>query len=78
MEFRGTPPPPIVDQYSYLGVEISKNCSWDAHINKVIQKAKAEVGRMDVILRDSHLDTSIKRYILLNVMVPKLEYAGEV
>ena len=33
---------------------------------------------MDVILRDSHLDTRIKRCILLNVIVPKLEYAGEV
>ena len=23
---------PIVDQYTYLGVDISKGCSWDAHI----------------------------------------------
>ena len=69
---------PIVDQYTYLGVEISKNCSWDAHINKLIQKGKTEVGRMDMILRDSRLDTRIKRCILLNVIVPKLEYAGEV
>ena len=42
---------PIVDQYTYLGVEISKDCSWDAHINKLIQKGKTEVGRMDMILR---------------------------
>ena len=26
---------PIVDQYTYLGLEISKGCSWDAHIAKV-------------------------------------------
>ena len=44
----------------------------------MIGKGKTEVGRMDVILRDSHLDTRIKRCILLNVIVPKLEYAGEV
>ena len=31
-----------------------------------------------MILRDSHLDTRIKRCILMNVIVPKLEYAGEV
>ena len=44
-----------------------------------MQKGNVEVGRMDVILRDSHLDTRIiKRRILLNVIVPKLEYAGEV
>ena len=33
---------------------------------------------MDVILRDSRLDTRIKICILLNVILPKLEYAGEV
>ena len=27
---------PIADQYTYLGVEISKGCTWDAHIAKVI------------------------------------------
>ena len=31
-----------------------------------------------MILRDSHLDTNIKICILMNVIVPKLEYAGEV
>ena len=69
---------PIVDQYTYLGVEISKDCSWDTHIAKVIGKGKAHVGKMDAILTDSHLDTRIKRCILMNVIVPKLEYAGEV
>ena len=33
---------------------------------------------MDAILTDSHLDTRIKRCILMNVIVPKLEHAGEV
>ena len=69
---------PIVDQYTYLGVEISKDCSWDTHIAKVIGKGKAHIGKMDAILTDSHLDTRIKRYILTNVIVPRLEYAGEV
>ena len=27
---------PIVDQHTYLGVEISKDCSRDAHMPKVI------------------------------------------
>ena len=39
---------PIVGHYTYLGVEMSKNCSWDAHIAKVIGKDKSEVpGRQD-------------------------------
>ena len=29
---------PIADEYTYLGVDISKNCSWDAHTAKVIGK----------------------------------------
>ena len=66
---------PIADQYTYLGVEISKEWSWDAHIAKVIGKGKAHVGKMDAILTDSHLDTRIKRCILIHVIVPKLEYA---
>ena len=52
---------PIVDQFTYLEVEVSKNCSWETHINKVIQKGKPEVGRMDVILRDSHIATRMER-----------------
>ena len=63
---------PIVDQYTYVGVEISKDCSWDAHIAKVIGKDKSQVGKMDVILTDPHLDTRIKRCILINVIVLKL------
>ena len=32
---------------------------------------------MDAILTDSHVDNRIKTCILMNVIVPKLEYAGE-
>ena len=63
-----TPPP----------VEISKDCSWDAHIAKVIGKDKPQVGKMDATPTDPHLGTRIKICILINVIVPKLEYAGEV
>ena len=28
----------IADQYTYLGVEVSKECSWGAHIAKLIKK----------------------------------------
>ena len=69
---------PIVDQYAhaYLGVETSKECSWDAHIAKVIGKGKSQVGKMDAILTDPHLDTRIKICIVLNVIVQNIVYAG--
>ena len=39
------------------GVEISKNCSWNAHIAKIIGKGKAQIGKMNAVLTDSNLDT---------------------
>ena len=44
----------------------------------MLGKGKAHVGKMDAILTDSHLDTRIKRCVLMNVIGPKLEYSGEV
>ena len=66
---------PVYVRYSR---NIKKNCSWNTHINNVIEKGKVEVGRMGVLFKDSHVvDTSIKRCIQLNVVIPKPEY-GEV
>ena len=61
---------PIADQYTYLGVEVSKYCFWD-HVAKVIGKGTAHVGKMDTILTDSHLDDRIKICILMNVCCTK-------
>ena len=65
---------PIADQYTYLGVDISKDCSWDAHMAKakVIGKGEAHVGKMDAVLTDSQLDPRVKVCILMNLHVPKL------
>ena len=47
---------PIEHQYTYLGVVVSKDCSWHTYIPKVMGKAKAQVGKMHLILNYSHLD----------------------
>ena len=36
---------------------------------------KSQVGKVDAILTNSHVDNRIKIYILMNVIIPKLEYA---
>ena len=56
-------------------VDISKECSWDAHIAKVMGKGKTNVGNMGAIVTDSHLYTinMIKMCILINVILPKLQ-----
>lgn len=64
---------PIAGHYTYLGVEIKKNCSWLAHTNEEIGKGKAQTGRVDVILSDSHPDFRMKKYIQINADVPKLK-----
>ena len=64
-------------QYTYLGVEISKYCAWDAHTGEAVGKRKAHVCNMDAILTNPHLETKIKICIMINLMVPKLEYAGK-
>ncbi|CAB1105071.1 unnamed protein product [Ectocarpus sp. CCAP 1310/34] len=68
----------VVDQYTYLGVEIAKDCSWNAHMSKVAEKGKSRAGKLHPILANRHLDTRIKLTVLKSVIVPPLEYAGEV
>ena len=42
-------------------------------MNEAPEQGKARMGRRDVMLRDSHLDSRIKRCTLMNVIEPKLE-----
>ena len=41
-------------------------------------KGKSDVGKIDAILTDSHVDTRIKICILMNMVVPLLQCTGEV
>ena len=67
---------PTADQYTCLGVEISKHCLLlGCTHSKRIGKGKRPVGKMDAILTDSRLETRIKLRNLMDVIVPKLEYA---
>ena len=45
---------------------------------KLIGKGKSHVGKMAAVLTNSHLDTRFNRCFMINVIVPKLEYAGEI
>ncbi|CAB1115344.1 ABC [Ectocarpus sp. CCAP 1310/34] len=67
----------VVDQYTYLGVEIAKDCSWNAHMSKVAEKGKARAGKLHPILANRHLDTRINLTVLKSVIVPPLEYTRE-
>lgn len=45
---------------------------------KVLEKGRAKISEIDVILRDLHLDTRTERSVLLSKFVPELECAREV
>ncbi|CAB1113353.1 unnamed protein product [Ectocarpus sp. CCAP 1310/34] len=68
----------VVDQKKHLGVDIAKDCSWNAHMFKVADKGKARTGRLHPILANRHIDTRIKLTVVKGVFVPPVEYAGVV
>ena len=45
---------------------------------KGLGKDKSRLGKMDIVLSDTHLDTRMTLCILINVIVPRRTYAGEV
>lgn len=47
-------------------------------MNEVMEEGKARIDWMDVVVRYSHLDTSMKAYTPMCVIVPTLKYEGEV
>lgn len=52
-------PTPVYD--THLGVDVLR-CSWGAHMNEVVRKGKAQMGKMNVIVVDSHLHTRTTVY----------------
>lgn len=44
---------------------------------EAIGKGKAEISKLGVILGNSYLDTRMERCALINMVLLKLEYAGE-
>ena len=50
------------------------------HIAKLIGKGKSQVGKLDAMLTDPHLDTinRMEICIMIDVIVTKLDYAGKI
>lgn len=53
---------PILDKWIYVGVEVQRNCSWDAHMNKQVGEDKTQTGETNVIPTDGHLDSRTKMH----------------
>lgn len=57
----------------YLGVTLSADCTWNAHINDVVMRAGRALGFLKRNLRKS--TKSIKELVYLSYVRPVLEYA---
>ena len=59
---------PIVNDYTYLGVNFSYNRAWDTHIKKSIQNCKQKVNQLNSIISNRYINLSARRMLLLSVL----------
>ncbi|XP_072024943.1 uncharacterized protein [Amphiura filiformis] len=64
-----------VDQHEYLGVTISSKLRWDAHCNKITQKANRTLGLIRRTLSPCSQEVKARAYQAL--VRPQIEYASE-
>ena len=64
----------VVEESKYLGVTISKDLTWNAHINNITNKANKTLG---FIKRNIHGCTQkVKQHTLTTMVRPTLKYAS--
>ena len=68
---------PEVVSYCYLGIEFTKNGSWDSHVQKVINNGKKKLNQLHSFLSNRNISTVAIR-IIISVLRPTLEYSSEV
>ena len=73
---------PIVSSYSYLGIEFSRNGTWDIHniIRKLLDNGRKRVNQLHKVISNRNINLSAHRHSLLSVIIirPSIEYGGEV
>ena len=69
---------PVVNQYTYLGVEFCSDGKWDTHIQNLANKAKTKLARMTSLFSCPTIDMEVKRTVFMQAIRPSLEYCAEV
>ena len=69
---------PVVNQYTYLGVEFSSVCKWHTHIQTLANKAKAKLARVTSLFCCPSIDIGVKRTVFAQAIRPSLEYCADV
>jgi hypothetical protein len=73
----GTEPLPVVKQYKYLGVMLSSDCSWDAHVEYLCDKTRRVAHALGNVLHNRRMSAGARRLVLLAVLRPVVEHAWE-
>jgi hypothetical protein len=71
-------PVPVVSEYCYLGLCFNTTCTWDTHINKMLQKAARVSASLMPIWKSRRISVEVKGIVLLSCVRPIVEYGAEV
>ena len=66
----------VVNQATYLGVEVSSTLNWSPHVNKISSKASQSLGFLKRIIHSSKMETKAAAYN--SIVRPSLEYCSSV
>ena len=63
-----------MSSYSYLGIDVSSNGTWDMHI----KNGRKNVNQLHKDISNRNVNLSAHRLLLLSVIRPSIEYGNEV
>ena len=75
---RGDSVLPHLNFYTYLGVKITCNGHWDAHLKDLMTSGKCKLNSPLRILCNPTLSLYLRQQVILFILRPSLEYDNEV
>jgi hypothetical protein len=74
----GTEALPVVKRYKYLGVMLSADCTWDAHVEYLCDKTRKVAYALGSVLHNRRMSAGVRRLVLLAVLRPVVEHGSPV
>jgi hypothetical protein len=71
-------PVPVVADYCYLGLWFNNKCTWDTHVDQMLQKVLRVKAGLMPIWKSRRISVEVKRIVLLSCIRPIVEYGAEV
>jgi hypothetical protein len=71
-------PVPVVPEYCYLGLWFNNTCTWDTHLDRMLQKVLSVKAGLMPIWKSRLISVEVTRIVLLSCVRPLVEYGAEV